>query len=761
MAIENKAKISYHKAENKTKKSFLKCAINKKQYFIAFIAYLLITLVLFYQIFANIFTHAPGSGSQTYLNLWTLWWVNHAIFNLHASIYHTNLLFAPIGANLIFQNLSPLSAILVMPFQLLGNVFAYNILLLLGFALSGLGMFALGLYILKNYYAAFIAGLIFSFSSFHIAQAYNNLGFLMIAWVPIALLFFLKILNNEKYLFRNSILLSLSFVLASFMGNIKQGFMLILLFLIIIIIYLIRKSSRKLILRKNLIMYFALSALVAFVLGSFGFFPFLTHINQIMSFNNNVADNISIQQFSINAFSFFIPSYYNSFSKFFNADLINYIFSPQAWQRIAYISYTALVLSIYGLYKNRQSIMFAVIAIIFGILALGPFIQLGVNTVYSNVYSLAYIHIPFVSLIVQPSDFILIFSLMIALLAGYGMKSLEHLKNKKIKNINLFYILFVLVIVIFLIENIGIPFKNQETLITNTNTMQFFSSLSRTNENYSILYLPSFADYNLNGTSNQFYYQILSTYYTSLSNKPLIGGYIADENATQQMLLLDIPLAIQSYSLQYANKFNYVSPINENYSNQTILLLYNLKTQFIVINRNAYNQSQLVNLGGYLVNVFGKPYYISNSSIVFSTKNAFKNIYKTYVGYPQFNSWNLIYNEINGTSIGLWTPNETISGLKAGIITEYAPYNNQSNINPGTVNTTITFDDVSNSKSQLVIAKFNAINKLQAIAKFNITNRLQGFSTSTILNSGPEGNLIAFLELNNNTEISNITFSKN
>ncbi len=734
-------------------KSSLKNTINKKQYLIVFIIYLLITLVIFSQIFSHIFTSAPSSNSQIYLNLWNLWWVNHALFNLHINFWHTTLLFYPIGANLIYQNLSPLSAILVAPFQLLGNVFAYNILLLISFALSGLGMFILAFYLLKNYYAAFISGVFFSFSSFHIAAAYNNLGFLAIEWIPIALFFFIQIINNEEHMFRNSIGLSISFVLASFMGDIKQGFMLILLFGVIFLIYIVKQNKMKLLQRKQL-KYFIASVLIAFIIGSFGFIPYLTHLSQIVNFNSISKSHIELID-SINIFSFFIPGFYNHLFKFISSSF-NYVFLNQ-WQKIGYIGYTALILSIYGLYRNKESRIFLVVAIIFGILSLGPFVQIGTMMIHSNVYYFIYNHIPLINVITQPSNFILIFSLMIALLSGYGIKSLEHLKIEKSK-FNSFYLIFIIVIVIlFLIEINGIPFMNQNSMkiIITPKTLNFFSQLNKINQSFSILYLPAFLNQNSN---NPYYYQLLATYYTSISNKSIIGGYVKNENTTQQLVLLNLPLAIQSYSIQYNNQLNYVSPITENYSNQTLLLLYNYNTKFIVINRNAYNRTALVHLGGYLTTIFGKPYGITNSSIIFSTQKAFKNLYKTYVGYPQVNTWNLVFTEINGTKTKLWSPDQDFGRFKGGLLTEFAPYSNSS-----IINTTITFYAISkNTKSQIILAKLININnkkQLQSIKRFNVTNSLQKFSETTSLNTGQKGNLIVFLE-HSNIEIKNITFSK-
>ena len=112
--------------------------------------YLVIALAMFYPITLNMGKVAPGSGADSFQNLWDIWWVRYALFNLHTSIYSTNLLFWPVGANLVYQTMPPLTALLSAPFQLLGTVPAYNIIFMLGFAFSGITMFVLADYLVKN-----------------------------------------------------------------------------------------------------------------------------------------------------------------------------------------------------------------------------------------------------------------------------------------------------------------------------------------------------------------------------------------------------------------------------------------------------------------------------------------------------------------------------------------------------------------------------------------------------------------------------------
>ncbi len=720
-----------------------------KKYITAFLIYTVIGLALFANVFANPSQTTFSSGSNLYIDLLSMWWINYAAFHLHASLWHTNNLFWPIGANLL-QYLSPLSSFIVAPFEIINSVFAFNILMLFGLAISGLGMFALGLYILKNYYSALISGVIFSFSAFHIAQYFSGIGFFIIAWAPVSLLFLIKIFNEEKNRFTSSIMLGISFALACLMGSVKQGFILILLFIVIAIAYALKKADRRH-LNLDTLKYILIAIGIAFIIGSFEFIPYIIHAAQITALNKVQIQGTLMKYYSLNVLSFFIPSYYNnllSISNFKN------LFYPFPWNKIGYIGYVALVLAAIGLYKNRDSLKYAAIAVVFFFLSLGPFIQIGKFILYSNIYYFIYMHIPFISLITQPNLFMLASLIMISIVAGFGLNSIQTILYKK-WNGNLFYAIVVILIILFLIESAGLPLLSHANKVSSP---KFFSYAKNISENFSIFYLPAFPNYS---AIDPFYYQALYSYYTINSGKNIIGGYLPNENTSQQMLLLDIPLAIQAYSLQTIGSLTYKSMINENYSNQTLLLLYNYNAHYVVLNREAYNQSQLAALGGYLTNLFGKPIYVGNSTIAFSTINAFKNLYKTYVGYPQFNTWQMINKEVNGTTLSFWNPNESFKGMRAGLIAEFAPEENLSIINK-TINTKINFYAMSNTHSEVILAELENINNSQqliGIARFNVTNKMQEFSANTMLNQGPKGNLIAFIVPDNSTGIYNLTFS--
>ena len=255
--------------------SKIKTIVNKYlPYLLVLLVYLIIALLRFPHITLNITTTVPGGSGDTYQNLWDIWWVNYAVFKLHTSIFSTKLVFWPLGANLVFQTLTPIAAILTAPLQAISIPFSYNALFFLGFASSGLCMFILSYYITSNKYAAFISGIIFTFSATHIAQSVSYLDFMFWGWIALFMYFLLRIIK-EKRNYWNVVGLSLSFVLLVFMANIDLGIIALIMGFTTIVAYLIKSKSRKMVLRKSVLYQFFLFFVLAFIIGSWGFIPII------------------------------------------------------------------------------------------------------------------------------------------------------------------------------------------------------------------------------------------------------------------------------------------------------------------------------------------------------------------------------------------------------------------------------------------------------------------------------------------------------
>lgn len=766
----------------------------RERYVFSFIIYLIIALIIFAPITASMSHIAPGTGGDTFQNLWDIWWVDYATFTLHASIWYTNLIYPPLGypqgVSLAYQTMSPIGALLSLPFQTVNIQFAYNSLFFISFAVSGLAMFILAEYITKNKYASFIAGIIFSFSAFHIAEAYAHIDWMFVAWVPLALYFFMRILNGE-----NNILvpvgLGITLVLVTFMGDIEQLLMVAFLFIIVVLayfIYYIYAAYRRMQYHSpvlNILFWrsMLIAAVVTLLVGSFGFVPIIgaltSHSASISTVNqyNSIADN---EAYSDNLLSFFLPSFYNGFfnsasTSYFGIYYTNGYADPT--EKISYIGYIALLLALYGIYRLgiKKTKLWILVAIVFGWMAIGPYLQIGYSQISTSppvsssvitsipgIY-LLYHSIPLFNVVREPGRFDLIFEMAIAIMAAMGFSELASRKFKSAKSVA---IAAAIVSIVFLIGSNGITYGNVVPYVTtHVHVPKVYSEIAADNANFSVLILPALSDSNAADPAT---FMGEDTFYTAIMHKPIIGGDLTRSNQSEELYMLNLPLAVQAQSLELGAGLYYSSPVNENYTNETLLTLYNYNDGLVIVNGAGFNSTQLKEIVGYSSSVFGAP-IADNNTYIFSSSNAISNsAYRSFVAYPLLQYWGTTSRLIDGSSQSFWVP------IGDGPIELYSPYTNSTGIGKKiasgatqAVDTTISFEAMSSTAPiSMELGKLTSSGGVQQIAAFNLSNsKLLHYSVNTTTEAGPAyPTALVFLSKThgyNSTSIliRNITFS--
>ncbi|MHB1830539.1 MAG: hypothetical protein ACYCO0_04055, partial [Candidatus Micrarchaeaceae archaeon] len=569
------------------KQKIIDYLMSRKHYLKAFAIYLLISLVMFWQVTINFFSYVVNGYGDVYQSLFNLWWVPHAIFSLHQSPYFTDLLFYPIGANLVTQTLTPLAGILTLPLQLVSGAFAYNALFFSSFALSGVFMFALSNYFVKNKYAAFLAGLVFAFAPMHIAQAYGHLDWTIIEWVPLFLLLYIKTINEKKL--KYAAFASISFVLLTFMGDIEQGIMVFFATIVFTLLYLL--FDRKKLLNKGALMNLGAFAAFTLLLSSPFIIAMLPYLSSgVFSVAQQNSGVISSMMWSNNLLSFLLPSYYNgvfnSAAQSYTAQLYGLTYQGNMYQidigdRVSFIGYTVLALVLIALYfdlkRNRLRLaIWLILGIIFAWLSLGPYLQVGsVVTGVPTLYML-YRIVPILNIIREPGRFDLIVTICLAMMAAFGFDQLVKDKDRK-------YVLNMLLVlsVLILIEYNGMPLSSSfaSQLITPTHIPNAYSEIGKIPGNFSVLILPAL----LNASNAPARFTGLSTYYVSAIQKPIIGGYTSRETYNQSVSVSAVPLVQSASYLEQGFGLIYPSPINENFSNVTLLWLANYNTGFVSV----------------------------------------------------------------------------------------------------------------------------------------------------------------------------------
>lgn len=148
--------------------------------------------------------------------LWFHWWVKHAILT-HQNKYFCDLIYYPVGRNLLMLFKNALDCFLAFPFYcLFGFPAYYNVLCMLVMAFNGLAVFLLARHFVKHNGIAFLTGFLVTFCHFVLFEMQNGRIIQMTIGLPaLYILFFVKTMEEDSA--ANVLALSLVFLLSCLM----------------------------------------------------------------------------------------------------------------------------------------------------------------------------------------------------------------------------------------------------------------------------------------------------------------------------------------------------------------------------------------------------------------------------------------------------------------------------------------------------------------------------------------------------------------
>lgn len=169
---------------------------------LVFAGYLIATLLLLLPVLPAFATALPGgpvADVDGWQNVWNLWWMHFALASGQNPFFSSYLYF-PTGVNLAVQTFNPSNGLLMLPITaLFGPIAAYNGATLLACLLAALGAYALARRVGGDRPAAFIAGLFFAFSPFHLTKIWDGqLELIALQWLPFYALFLLRALEDGR-----------------------------------------------------------------------------------------------------------------------------------------------------------------------------------------------------------------------------------------------------------------------------------------------------------------------------------------------------------------------------------------------------------------------------------------------------------------------------------------------------------------------------------------------------------------------------------
>lgn len=174
--------------------------IRRYESWLVLLLFVLLTIVAAWNILTDLNGVIIGRDNDVYINPWADWWTLKAITDPDISLWRSDLMYYPIGADLVYHSFSHLNTAVSLALRpLLGILPAYNITILINYVLAGLSMFHLGRYMTGSSVAGILAGIVFAFNSHNLYQSCHPV--LVSIWCfPWMTLYFIRAVqeNNVK-----------------------------------------------------------------------------------------------------------------------------------------------------------------------------------------------------------------------------------------------------------------------------------------------------------------------------------------------------------------------------------------------------------------------------------------------------------------------------------------------------------------------------------------------------------------------------------
>lgn len=431
-----------------------------------------LTLALSWPLPLRIFDFVPGVAQWAYDEstfIWNIWYFKHAVIDSLASPLHSELIYYPLGIDLILYTYNFFNALLAQPLHLaVGLVFSSNVTVLFSTALSGYGAFLLARYLLnrdrglgigdpdthapvpspQSLIPALLAGILYAFASNR--AIYATLGhydMVTTQWIPFYALTLLQALDDRRSSSarrRSAVLAGIFFAFNGLAEMITAVFLAIFT-LIVVVVKLTAdrrpQTTNGLTLRnsqfaiRNSLVPLALLGLTAFLLWSPALLPIL---GQFLTSDFSLKGWGEAIPLSTDLLGWFTPTVLHPL---FGGELVAELRRVQLRAldgsgvggfrdiNTVFIGWVSGALALLGLvvYRRRLRVWWWT-AVTFGLFTLGPFLQIngqyrfnldGVETSFPLPYALLH-YLPIIKANRAPNRNSVLLMLAVAVLAAYG-----------------------------------------------------------------------------------------------------------------------------------------------------------------------------------------------------------------------------------------------------------------------------------------------------------------------------------------------------
>ena len=521
---------------------------------VAFALFGVVTIALTWPLVTQLRTHVPGRGDDLLVHYWNGWRTKRLLAQ-GGQLYHTDLLFYPVGVSLLYANLSWMNIAMWLALEpLLGGIAAFNVFYLINLLLCAVGMYFLARYLTGSRKAAFVAGLVHAFWPYRLFEI-GHPNLVTTQWLPLFLLFFIRTIRGKQK-WRHSVLAAVFLTLTGYarwqllvLAGIAAGTY------VLYSLWFEREHWNW-----RVIKAMALMAVLAAVLMAPPTYPIIR--GQLTRSHPEDLFVESIIPKQTDLLGYVVPPHNHLLEPLF--DGLEYAESwNRAWYSNAYLGYVVIILAALGIARTGRTAWFwSGLAIVTWMLAIGPAPRIN-KQVLSNVplpYTLVENTLP-IRIMRESRRFNILLAIPFAVAAGYGVQAVEQwLKNRGQGSfIRILSVLGVAALV-------GIDYAQVPVLTFDTAMSPFYETLAADPNRFGLLNLPT-------GRDRSPYYMLCQT----VHGKPIVEGSVARPPREAEAFVEDNPF------LRYLRDTRMMNPDTPDISRQ-LSTLADANIPYVLIN---------------------------------------------------------------------------------------------------------------------------------------------------------------------------------
>jgi len=450
-------------------------------------------------------THTPDWGGEGSFGLWNLWHFRYGLS--HGSPFETDLLLPPYRLNLIFHTYTISRDILALPLLPLFNlVVTSNILTLLSFSLSGLGVFLLVHDLTDDPLASFVAGLIYAFTPYRFAHLSGHYQLISIEWIPFYALYTLRYFRHGNWFI---LLLAALFALLTSLTDYYYSLFLMVWSGLLVLYWLLSKPEISKTLKRATLLA-AITVVVHLPLIGLMYWAVLQN-----GWVGRPAGIEMLESFSADLAGFIVPSAQHPIFGLW-AQQLSQDWNTKFAEHTVFLGFVPLLLMLFATINYRKwkiETRWWIIAFwVFIVLALGPVAHWRGKDLFPSPY-LWMAEVPFFREARVPSRWVIMAIMSLAIVAGHVLNQINQNLKKYSSAIN------ILVAILILFEYIPAPIY-----LGDRSVPLVYYTIAQDTQAGSVLDMPFAINDSFTSLGS---WNPRSMYFQTITARPIIGAHIS------------------------------------------------------------------------------------------------------------------------------------------------------------------------------------------------------------------------------------------